>query len=137
MGALHTLGCAGWVWGVPALCPRAPRAPPPTPHARVHAPPPPPQPPPPRPPPQIEVRFDIDANGILSVTATDKGTGKKQDIKITGASTLPSDEVDKMVQDAEKFAEGAQRGWVGGCGWAFPFFKGLWMCACGALSHIP
>lgn len=39
--------------------------------------------------PQIEVKFDIDANGILSVTATDKGTGKKQDIKITGASVLP------------------------------------------------
>ncbi len=43
--------------------------------------------------PQIEVKFDIDANGILSVTAVDKGTGKKQDITITGASTLPSDEV--------------------------------------------
>lgn len=53
------------------------------------------------------MRFDIDANGILSVIATDKGTGKKQDIKITGASTLPSDEVDRMVQDAEKNAEGA------------------------------
>jgi len=54
--------------------------------------------------PQIEVKFDIDANGILSVEACDKGTGKKQDIKITGASTLSSDEVDKMVADAEKFA---------------------------------
>ncbi len=43
--------------------------------------------------PQIEVKFDIDANGILSITAVDKGTGKKQDITITGASTLPSDEV--------------------------------------------
>lgn len=43
--------------------------------------------------PQIEVKFDIDANGILSVLAIDKGTGKKQDITITGASTLPSDEV--------------------------------------------
>ena len=43
--------------------------------------------------PQIEVKFDIDANGILSVTAIDKGTGKKQGITITGASTLPSDEV--------------------------------------------
>lgn len=62
-------------------------------------------PPAPRGVPQIEVRFDIDANGILSVTATDKGTGKKQDIKITGASTLPSDEVDRMVQNAEQFAE--------------------------------
>lgn len=50
-------------------------------------------PPAPRGVPQIEVKFDIDANGILSVTATDKGTGKKQDITITGASTLPKDEV--------------------------------------------
>ena len=50
-------------------------------------------PPAPRGVPQIEVKFDIDANGILSVTAVDKGTGKKQDIIITGASTLPSDEV--------------------------------------------
>lgn len=62
-------------------------------------------PPAPRGVPQIEVKFDIDANGILSVSATDKGTGKQQDIKITGASTLPSDEVDQMVQNAEKFAE--------------------------------
>lgn len=61
-------------------------------------------PPAPRGVPQIEVKFDIDANGILSVTATDKGTGKKQDITITGASTLPKDEVDRMVQEAEKFA---------------------------------
>ena len=50
-------------------------------------------PPAPRGVPQIEVKFDIDANGILSVTAVDKGTGKKQNITITGASTLPSDEV--------------------------------------------
>ena len=62
-------------------------------------------PPAPRGVPQVEVKFDIDANGILSVTATDKGTGKQQDIKITGASTLPNDEVDKMVQEAEKYAE--------------------------------
>ncbi|KIZ03901.1 Stromal heat shock-related protein, chloroplastic Flags: Precursor [Monoraphidium neglectum] len=55
--------------------------------------------------PQIEVKFDIDANGILSVTATDKGTGKKQDIKITGASTLGKDEVEKMVNEADRFAE--------------------------------
>jgi len=61
-------------------------------------------PPAPRGVPQIEVTFDIDANGILSVKASDKGTGKSQDIKITGASTLSSDEVDRMVQDAEKFA---------------------------------
>ena len=55
--------------------------------------------------PQIEVKFDIDANGILSVSATDKGTSKKQDIKITGASTLASDEIDRMVKDAETNAE--------------------------------
>ena len=62
-------------------------------------------PPAPRGVPQVEVKFDIDANGILSVTATDKGTGKAQDIKITGASTLSSDDVDRMVADAEKFAD--------------------------------
>ncbi|KAL2456727.1 Heat shock 70 kDa protein 7 [Abeliophyllum distichum] len=62
-------------------------------------------PPAPRGVPQIEVKFDIDANGILSVTAVDKGTGKKQDITITGASTLPKDEVDRMVNEAEKFAK--------------------------------
>ncbi|KAG0578805.1 hypothetical protein KC19_4G050600 [Ceratodon purpureus] len=55
--------------------------------------------------PQIEVSFDIDANGILSVTATDKGSGKKQDIKITGASTLNKDDVERMVQEAERNAE--------------------------------
>ena len=54
--------------------------------------------------PQIEVKFDIDANGILSVSAADKGTGKTADIKITGASTLSEDEVEKMVKDAEAFA---------------------------------
>ncbi|PIN09295.1 Molecular chaperones mortalin/PBP74/GRP75, HSP70 superfamily [Handroanthus impetiginosus] len=62
-------------------------------------------PPAPRGVPQIEVKFDIDANGILSVTAVDKGTGKKQDITITGASTLPKDEVDRMVKDAERYAK--------------------------------
>ena len=51
--------------------------------------------------PQIEVTFDIDANGILNVTAKDKGTGKEQSISITGASTLPDTEVDRMVQEAE------------------------------------
>jgi chaperone protein DnaK len=66
-------------------------------------------PPAPRGLPQIEVQFDIDANGILSVSATDKGSSKKQEIKITGASTLPSDEVDKMVQDAEKNAAEDQK----------------------------
>jgi len=54
--------------------------------------------------PQIEVTFDIDANGILSVTAKDKGTGKEQSITITGASTLPKDEVDRMVEESEKNA---------------------------------
>lgn len=47
--------------------------------------------------PQIEVSFDIDANGILSVTAMDKGSGKKQDIKITGASTLNKDDVSNFM----------------------------------------
>merc|ERR1712224_469527 len=51
--------------------------------------------------PQIEVTFDIDANGILSVTAKDKGSGKEQSISITDASTLSDNEVDKMVKDAE------------------------------------
>merc|ERR1719333_1637495 len=55
--------------------------------------------------PQIEVRFDIDANGILSVSATDKASGKASDIKITGASTLGKDEVQRIVRDAEMFAE--------------------------------
>nr|QCI08240.1 Hsp70-type chaperone [Pterothamnion crispum] len=54
--------------------------------------------------PQIEVTFDIDANGILSVNAKDKGTGKEQSITISGASTLPKDEVEKLVQDAEQNA---------------------------------
>jgi molecular chaperone DnaK len=58
-------------------------------------------PPAPRGVPQIEVTFDIDANGILNVTAKDKGTGKEQSISITGASTLPDSEVDRMVKEAE------------------------------------
>lgn len=58
-------------------------------------------PPAPRGVPQIEVTFDIDANGILNVTAKDKGTGKEQSISITGASTLPADEVERMVKEAE------------------------------------
>ena len=61
-------------------------------------------PPSPRGVPQIEVTFDIDANGILSVTAKDKGSGKEQSISITGASTLSDNEVDRMVKDAESNA---------------------------------
>ena len=52
--------------------------------------------------PQIEVTFDIDANGILSVNAKDKGTGKEQSITITGASTLPKEEVERLVKEAEQ-----------------------------------
>lgn len=55
--------------------------------------------------PQIEVTFDIDANGILSVTAKDKGTGKEQSITITGASTLPKDEVEQLVKEAQENAD--------------------------------
>ncbi len=51
--------------------------------------------------PQIEVTFDIDANGILTVSAQDKGTGKSQEIKITGSSGLSDEEIEKMVHDAE------------------------------------
>ncbi len=51
--------------------------------------------------PQIEVTFDIDANGILTVGAEDKSTGKSQEIKITGSSGLSDEEIEKMVQDAE------------------------------------
>ncbi len=58
-------------------------------------------PPAPRGVPQIEVTFDIDANGILTVTAMDKATGKSQEIKITGSSGLSEDEIQRMVQDAE------------------------------------
>jgi molecular chaperone DnaK len=62
-------------------------------------------PPAPRGVPQIEVTFDIDANGLLNVSAKDKGTGKEQRISITGASTLDKSEVERMVQEAEKFSE--------------------------------
>jgi len=61
-------------------------------------------PPAPRGVPQIEVTFDIDANGILKVTARDKGSGKEQSISITGASTLDSKEVERMIAEAEKYA---------------------------------
>ncbi len=62
-------------------------------------------PPAPRGVPQVEVTFDIDANGILHVSAKDLGTGKEQKISITGSSGLSKEEVEKMRQDAEKFAE--------------------------------
>jgi len=52
--------------------------------------------------PQIEVTFDIDANGVLTVSAADKATGKSQEIKISGSSGLSDEEIEKMVQDAEK-----------------------------------
>ncbi|MEM6821364.1 MAG: molecular chaperone DnaK [Verrucomicrobiota bacterium] len=59
--------------------------------------------------PQIEVTFDIDANGILKVTAKDKGTGKEQDISITGSSNLDTNEVDRMTKEAEQHAEEDQK----------------------------
>ena len=62
-------------------------------------------PPAPRGMPQIEVTFDIDANGIVNVSAKDLGTGKEQAIKITASTGLSDDEVEKMVNDAEKFAD--------------------------------
>ncbi|TVV77244.1 molecular chaperone DnaK [Sphingomonas solaris] len=62
-------------------------------------------PPAPRGVPQIEVIFDIDANGIVHVTAKDKGTGKEQQIKIQASGGLSDADVDQMVRDAEKFAE--------------------------------
>ena len=55
--------------------------------------------------PQIEVTFDIDANGIVKVSAKDKGTGKEQQITISGSTALSDDEVDRMVKDAEVHAE--------------------------------
>jgi molecular chaperone DnaK len=54
--------------------------------------------------PQIEVTFDIDANGIVHVSAKDRGTGKEQSMTITGGSALPKDEIDRMVRDAEAHA---------------------------------
>ena len=62
-------------------------------------------PPAPRGMPQIEVTFDIDANGILTVSAKDKATGKAQEIKITGSSGLSEEEIEKMVKDAELHKE--------------------------------
>ncbi|GAA3022462.1 molecular chaperone DnaK [Actinokineospora globicatena] len=62
-------------------------------------------PPAPRGVPQVEVTFDIDANGIVHVNAKDLGTGKEQSMTITGGSALPKDDIDRMVRDAEAHAE--------------------------------
>ncbi len=62
-------------------------------------------PPAPRGVPQIEVTFDIDANGIVHVSAKDQGTGKEQSMTITGGSALPKEDIDQMVADAEAHAE--------------------------------
>ncbi|HLF69745.1 MAG TPA: molecular chaperone DnaK, partial [Actinomycetota bacterium] len=61
-------------------------------------------PPAPRGVPQVEVSFDIDANGIVHVSAKDLGTGKEQKTTITGGTALPKDEIDRMMRDAEQFA---------------------------------
>jgi molecular chaperone DnaK len=66
-------------------------------------------PPAPRGVPQIEVAFDIDANGIVHVAAKDLGTGKEQSMTITGGSALPKDDIDRMVKDAEAHAEEDKR----------------------------
>jgi molecular chaperone DnaK len=66
-------------------------------------------PPAPRGVPQIEVTFDIDANGIVSVSAKDRATGKEQSITITGQSSLSKDDIDRMVRDAEAHAEEDRR----------------------------
>jgi molecular chaperone DnaK len=55
--------------------------------------------------PQVEVTFDIDANGIVNVSAKDLGTGKQQSVQITGGSALAKDDIEKMVRDAEEYAE--------------------------------
>jgi molecular chaperone DnaK len=62
-------------------------------------------PPAPRGLPQIEVTFDIDANGLVAVNAKDKGTGKEQQIRIQPSGGLSKDDIEKMVKDAEAFAE--------------------------------
>src|ERR1700761_6123034 len=62
-------------------------------------------PPAPRGVPQIEVTFDIDANGIVHVTAKDKGTGKERSMTVTGGSALPREDIAQMIRDAEQYAE--------------------------------
>jgi molecular chaperone DnaK len=62
-------------------------------------------PPAPRGIPQIEVTFDIDANGIVNVSAKDRGTGREQSMTITGGSALSKEDIDRMIRDAEQYAE--------------------------------
>ncbi|GGO45720.1 chaperone protein DnaK [Streptomyces daqingensis] len=66
-------------------------------------------PPAPRNVPQIEVTFDIDANGIMHVSARDQGTGKEQKMQVTGGSSLPKEEIDRMMREAEQYAEEDRR----------------------------
>ncbi len=66
-------------------------------------------PPAPRGVPQIEVTFDIDANGIVNVSAKDLGTGKQQSVTISGGSALPKEDIDRMVREAEQYAEEDRR----------------------------
>jgi molecular chaperone DnaK len=66
-------------------------------------------PPAPRGVPQIEVTFDIDANGIVHVSAKDRGTGREQSMTITGGSALSKDDIDRMVREAEQYAEEDRR----------------------------
>ncbi|HZG03969.1 MAG TPA: molecular chaperone DnaK [Streptomyces sp.] len=66
-------------------------------------------PPAPRGVPQIEVTFDIDANGIMHVSAKDLGTGKEQRMTVTGGSALPKDDIERMMREAEQYAEEDQR----------------------------
>ncbi|WP_316311843.1 Hsp70 family protein, partial [Clavibacter michiganensis] len=62
-------------------------------------------PPAPRGVPQIEVAFDIDANGIMHVSAKDLATGREQKMTVTGGSALPKDDIDRMMREAEQYAE--------------------------------
>jgi molecular chaperone DnaK len=66
-------------------------------------------PPAPRGTPKIEVGFDIDANGIVHVSAKDLGTGKEQSMTITGGSALPKEDIDRMVREAEQYADEDRR----------------------------
>jgi molecular chaperone DnaK len=66
-------------------------------------------PPAPRGVPQIEVTFDIDANGIVNVSAKDRGTSKEQSMTITGGTALPKDDIDRMIHEAEQYAEEDRR----------------------------